>query len=277
MTIKIFITTLVVACVAVCGAADSGKASNPAAAAVPPAPQAGYSAPSLVLSPAVLRLNGKFGQSTTQSLQLTNKTRSSITFELVADDIVVRNGERTFIAAGELRGSIAATARFSPSQITVRPGETKSVQISVTVPSDTDIRAVGAFFRSVDKLDLPGRAGMKVSIGSLLTFTLTDQAKVSGSGVEVVPQSDTANLSMSKMLENTGREPVIPSGFLALVDQNGRLIGKTAIEPQRLLPGEKLAFVAEYGGRLRKGSYRGVLTVDYDGKALVDEVQVEIP
>ncbi len=242
--------------------------------ATSPAPRTGSR--SLVLSPAVVRLSGKFGQSTTQELSLTNQTAVAMTFELVAEDIVTRDGQRVFVPAGQLPRSIAATAKFFPSEITIGPGKTESVRMTITVPPATEIRAVGAFFRSIQKINMVGRAGVRLSVGSLQTFTLTENRQIEGAPVGVVAQSETASLSLSKTVQNTGTEPVLPSGILAILDEAGRLVGKTAIEPQRLLPGEKAEFVAEYGGRLRKGIYRALLSLDYDGKALVEDVRVEV-
>jgi hypothetical protein len=242
-------------------------------AARPPA----ITSQALSVSPAVARLSGKFGQSASVPLQLTNETSELLEFSLVAEDVIIRNGERTFVPAGELPHSIAATVLFNPSTVRVPPGGTASVQATVTVPPDTEVRAIGAFFRSPKRFVLGGRTGARIAIGSLITFTLTNHFEATSAPAQVTGQSDTTNLTLAKILENTGSEPIVPAGILAVVDKSsGRMIGKATIEPRRLLPGERIEFVAEYGSRLRPGMYRTVLSFEYEGKALTDVSEVEI-
>src|SRR5947207_256097 len=79
------------------------------------------------VSPSVIMLRGSLGQSTTQRLSIENSTATTFNFRMEAQDVVVRNGKRAFAAAGEMPGSIAATAVFSRNMMTVRPGEKVSI------------------------------------------------------------------------------------------------------------------------------------------------------
>src|SRR4029079_2377351 len=77
-------------------------------------------AQSITLTPSVVQLKGRTGQTTTQTLTIGNMTTRELSFVLEARDVVVRNGTRQFVAAGEMAGSIAATAVFSPRALVVR-------------------------------------------------------------------------------------------------------------------------------------------------------------
>ncbi|MEA2329496.1 MAG: hypothetical protein QOE68_4455, partial [Thermoanaerobaculia bacterium] len=77
---------------------------------------------SLSVSPAVVMLQGTPGQSTTQTLTIVNSSDQPFAFDMKAEDAVARNGQRVYIKAGELAGSIAATAVFSRQSVTVAPG-----------------------------------------------------------------------------------------------------------------------------------------------------------
>ena len=48
----------------------------------------------LTVTPAVITLRGAFGQSTTQRLSITNGTSRELTFDVFAQDVVVRTGKR---------------------------------------------------------------------------------------------------------------------------------------------------------------------------------------
>ncbi len=53
---------------------------------------------------------GNFGQGLTQTLTLTNQTARDFAFEMVAEDVIIKDGKRVFVPAGETPNSIAASA-----------------------------------------------------------------------------------------------------------------------------------------------------------------------
>jgi len=68
----------------------------------------GEGASSLTLAPAEVAARGSFGQSVTSAFTMTNTTDATRSFELVAYDVVVRNGQRVFVPAGAEPHGIAA-------------------------------------------------------------------------------------------------------------------------------------------------------------------------
>jgi hypothetical protein len=209
-------------------------------------------------------------------LRITNGTGIPLAFELVAQDVVVQEGTRVFLPAGETEHSAAATAVFSRREIVVPPGETASVDVTITVPPSTAVRAIAAIFRGKTVVSRPGAVAMTASLGSLITFTLSSEFKIEASPLEIGGQSNSANVSVSRWLKNTGSEPVIPSGAVAVMTRSGALVGKTPIEPQRLLPGERLRFVADCPAQLRSGSYRAVVSLQYEGRVITDTADFTI-
>jgi hypothetical protein len=91
---------------------------------------------------------------------------------------------------------------------------------------------------------------------------------VTSSEVTVHPQTETQPLRVSLELTNTGTEPVIPEGVVALLSDSGKMVGKAPFAGQRLLPGERLQFAAEYGAQLRPGRYRAVTSLQFEDKTL---------
>jgi hypothetical protein len=240
----------------------------PLAAQGPPVKAAPGGVSAIALSPAVIMLKGQPGQSTTQTLTLANQTEAEFAFDLVAEDVIVKDGKRTFVAAGETKGSIAATAVFNPTSVIVKPHTSASAQVTVTVPAETDIRAVVAIFRGANKLPAAGAVAMTASLGSLLTFTLSDQFKVDGAPIEVAPQTNSKNVTFTQWLTNSGREPVVPEGVAAVTRENGSLVSKATFTPQRLLPGERLAYTAEFPSQLSPGKYRVVASFQFESKVI---------
>lgn len=229
----------------------------------------------LSLSPAVVMLRGDLGQSTTQTLTFRNGTSRAFSFDLVAQDVVVRNGKRTFVDAGSIAGSIAATAVFSRKHVDIGPKETAAVSITVTLPPQTSQRAVVAMFRGTNTV-MSGGVPMSASLGTLLTFNVSDEVELTAAALEVRPQSAAANVGVAGTCTNTGREPLVAKGVLAVLDAGGTLVGKSELRPQRLMPGESMQIDGEYAGELAPGRYRLFVTYDYAGRSLSRSADVEI-
>ena len=51
---------------------------------------------------------------------------------------------------------------------------------------------------------------MTASLGSLITFNLTDNVKLKPEPVRVIPASETANMKIAQWISNSGTEPVLP-------------------------------------------------------------------
>jgi hypothetical protein len=229
----------------------------------------------LSLSPAVVMLRGNLGQSTTQTLRLVNGTSRTFSFDLVAEDVVAREGQRTFVAAGMVRGSIAATAVFSQAHVDVPAGETALVHLTLTLPADTPQRAVRALFRGTNRV-MSGNVPLLASLGALLTFTVTGDVSMSADPLVVQPQTATESFSASHICKNAGHEPLVAKGVMAIVDAKGALVGRSTLRPHRLLPGESAKLGGQYPGELLPGTYRVFMTYDYEGQTLTRSAEVEV-
>jgi hypothetical protein len=234
------------------------------------------SAPSLSLSPSVVILKAAFGQTIKQSIGLNNGTTQGLDFEMIADDVVVKNGKRVFVAAGELPHSIASTAVFSERSGHVAAGATQAIQVLLTIPDQTTIRAVAIYFRSRHVVVEHGTVSITATVGSLITFILSNNIAVQAEPVRVHAATASENLKIVEALKNTGTEPVVPDGVAAFVDASGLLVAKIPFQSQRLLPGEGLEFTAEYAGRLKPGAYHVLCTFSYEGKALTNSAEMRV-
>src|SRR5580765_3387433 len=258
--------------------APSAGAQNPASPQAAPYPAPDASKPSISLSPAVIMAKGNFGQGLTQTLTLSNQTGRDFAFELVAEDVIIKDGKRVFVPAGETPNSIAATAVFSQKAVLIKPFSSASVDVRLTLPAQTSVRAVVAMFRGTDKLPTSsGAVGMTASLGTLITFNLTDNVKLQPEAVHVNPATETANMTIAQWIANSGTEPALPEGTAAVLNSGGALVGKATFPAQRLLPGERLEFSAEYPGELPIGHYRALCSFQFEGKTLTSEAAFEVP
>jgi hypothetical protein len=203
----------------------------------------------------------------TQVLTLQNETEQPMDFVLEAQDVVVRDGARAFVAAGQLSDSIAASAVFTPPRLRVEPHSSGSVTSTFTLPPQMRHRAVIAFFRGANTVRT-GRGNARLSLGTLFTFTVSEKRSVRAGELLALPPTTTQNAQLKAALVNDGDEPLVPTGMAVIVDGAGKLVGKAAFPAHRLLPGEAGTVVADYSGDLPAGSYRVVATFDIAGRPL---------
>ena len=240
------------------------------AASIQPAlaQQAASGPPSLSLAPAVVIVRAKFGQTVTQTISLHNATAVGLAYEMSAQDVVVKNGKRTFVRAGESPNSIAASAIFSRRSGYIAPLSDGTVQVLLTIPAQTSIRGVVVYFRNKHVVAGHGSVMLSASLGSLITFILTNDVALEAQPMHVYPPTASENMRIVDSLSNTGSEPVVADGVAAFVGSGGTLAAKVQFASQRLMPGERLEMTAEYPGRLKPGRYRVLCTFSYEGKSL---------
>jgi hypothetical protein len=233
-------------------------------------------AQSVSVSPAVVTLRGVAGQSTTQTLTFTNGMSRPLSFEMNAQDAVVRDGKRTYVEAGTLPRGIAATAVFSPKQATVAPGQSVDIDVTVTIPSKAATRAIAVMCQGTTRLGT-GPMRMTASIGTLMTFALAgDVLAADATPLAVQPPTASSNFFATQQLQNSGTEPVVATGMLAILDATGTLVGKQAMPGTRLLPGERGDMRVEYGGDLAAGRYKALITYDLTDKTLTSSAEFDV-
>jgi hypothetical protein len=228
------------------------------------------------VSPAVVMLRGNVGQSTAQALTFTNGTSRPLSFEMKAYDAVVRDGNRFLVEAGSMRGSIAATAAFSPRVFTVAARQSVRVSLTITIPQQPAVRAIAVMCEGTTKLG-SGPMRMSASVGTLFTFAIAgDTIAATASPLIIQPPTATATLVASQQLVNSGTEPVAAAGMLAIINAAGALAGKQEIPMWRLLPGEKKNMLVEYDGELAPGRYRAMITYDFTDKTLTSSAEFSV-
>jgi hypothetical protein len=232
---------------------------------------------SMSVSPSEVMLRGTVGQTTTQTLSFTNKTSRALSFEMMAQDAVVREGVRSYVEAGTVPAGIAATAVFSPKTFTAAAGESKHIKVTVTIPQNTSVRAIAVMCQGTTKLGMKPLQ-MTASVGTLFTFALKGDV-IAATASPLVIQTPTAssNLVARQDVANSGTEPVVATGMLVILDGTGALIGRQTINGWRMLPGEKTPVRVVYDGRLAKGHYRAMVTYDLTDKTLTSVAEFDMP
>jgi hypothetical protein len=235
-------------------AAFSFAATSHAAAA--PAQPAVDQQPSISLAPAVIMVKARPGQTFSQDLTLYNNTTMPLAFDVEARDVAVRDGQRIFLPAGELDGSIARNAVFTFPSVSVLPGNSATTTVMVTLPATPGPRAISVVFVGKTILGTRNGVAMTGSLGALITFTLSDDFRVAHQPIHVDVDPDSSTISFHQAVKNIGDEPVVPTGVIAVTDDKGKLVARVPLPVQRLLPGENGELAADYTSPLKPGNYR---------------------
>jgi hypothetical protein len=232
---------------------------------------------SMSLSPAVIMVRCKLGQSTTQTLSIVNHTANDVRFKLSIEDVLVRDGQRSFSPAGRIANGIAVNSLAAPDAVVVKAGEEASVQVTLTLPPETGQRAVVAFFRGGVAAAGNGVVGLSASLGTLITFNVSGDYKLEAGSLQASPQTTTANVVLSEELRNSGSEPVVPKGVIVILNESGKRVAKAPFVPQRLLPGERLIFTATNPAQLAPGHYRTLSSFEFEGKVFTSAGEFTVP
>jgi hypothetical protein len=234
--------------------------------------------PTLTLSPAVVLAKIKSGQGVTQTLKMSNMTGGTFQFDLEVQDVVVRNGERIYLPAGEAESSIAASAVITPHSLTVPPMEQGTASVTLTIPQKTALRAVVVYFRGrLQTPNDPGSVGLGASLGALITFEMSDDHAFKAVAFNASPQTETTNQVVSHELVNTGSEVVVPKGATAIIDDSGRSVAKAGFAAHRLLPGERITFSATCPAQLKPGHYRAISSFEADTRIITASGEFSVP
>lgn len=219
---------------------------------------------SISLSPAIIMVRCKPGQSTTQTLTIVNRTANEVRFKLAIEDVVVREGKRSFSPAGQIANGIASSSVAAPASVALKAGEEASVHVTFTLPPETRQRAVVTFFRGGVVPAANGTVGLGASLGTLITFNVSGDYKLEAGPVQASLQTPAANVILSEELRNSGSEPVIPKGVVVILNVSGKRVAKAPFSPQRLLPGERLIFAATSPAQLAPGRYRTLSSFEFN-------------
>jgi hypothetical protein len=234
--------------------------------------------PTLTLTPAVVLAKLKPGQGWTQTLHMSNMTGGTFHFDIEVQDVVVKDGKRTYTPAGEVESSVAASAVVSPRSLVVGPQEQGSVTVTLTIPPHSPLRAVVVYFRG--RLNTPaedGTVGLGASLGALVTFDLSGDYSFKAVGFKANPQTETTNQVVSHELLNSGPEVVVPKGATAILDDSGHSVAKATFTPRRLLPGESLTFSATCPVQLKAGHYRVISSFEFNSRVVTAAGEFSVP
>jgi hypothetical protein len=117
---------------------------------------------------------------------------------------------------------------------------------------------------------------MTASLGALVTFTVSNDFHLQNQPLQVSVDTDAKMITFRQQVKNTGTDPVVPAGVIALTNERGALVARLPVASQRLLPGESLEFTAEHPGLPKTGKYKAMLLMQHESALFTNAAEFTI-
>lgn len=167
--------------------------------------------------------------------EVTVKNEADVTRQLriyVADFDRDRDGEHSFLPAGEHERSCAGRMEVFPDQLVLDPGEAADVRITMQPAARTCWSVV--FAETVEGGEEGVRVGRRIGAKVFGHGHGADE-DVTVDAVEATPAGDSVEVRFT--VENTGGLPVRPAGTVEIRTVTGKVVGRRELRPFGVLPG----------------------------------------
>jgi hypothetical protein len=244
---------------------------------------------------AKVRLRLTPGSSKTGVIKIENPSNQTKKIRVYVEDWVylpVSDGSKDFKPAGTTPLSAANWISFSPSEFSIPAFGMETLNYRVTLPSDAKggHYAVLFFENYLGETKTPVEEGVSVNvavrIASLFYIepegTIERQSKVE----QLQVNNKDGQLSITAQFRNLGNIDFTTKGNFSLIDSNGMVYARGEFNDVYTFPGNAADLKASYKGRLPKGKYDLILTIDTGraweelglgrGPVITQEAEVEI-
>ncbi len=126
--------------------------------------------PSLTLIPTMILDGTQPNQSSTHTLVVHNRTPFEMAFAVEARDLVTQKGKPVYLNPGQAEGSVAATIVYSTRTLEVKPMQSASLEITLTMPDHTAVRGVAILLNSRSGMSQGEAGSLSASLGSFITW-----------------------------------------------------------------------------------------------------------
>jgi hypothetical protein len=146
-----------------------GRLSEPRPSSVPEDAAAGLAGPgSLTMVPSFIMATVSPKQSATYTLVVNNLTSRELTFEVEGKDLVLKDGKPVYVVANQRPDTIAGSILFSTKSLNVKAGQSASLDLTLTMPAQTQVHGVLVVLKGSDQFIAGQGAALTPSLGALI-------------------------------------------------------------------------------------------------------------
>jgi|GEM_PF-544873 len=236
----------------------------------------------IALAPARFELEMQPGSETTVVINLDYHTakpdaKDSRIVATLNDWTIDQSGELQFFKAGTQPRSASPWIIYSPSEVTVQPGHTHSIRVTISVPKDAapgDHLAALIVEQRPDTIKLNrGARQMLVRFRMASMFYITVPQTVRRGTLEnLQAKAGPAGITITPTLKNEGNSAIRPISSIQIADSRGRTLYELQEgETLPVLGGSSLSKALTIDKRLPPGTYTVKYKVDFQGNGKATE------
>ena len=254
------------------------RAQNPSAEAQPQA----SGSDGIALAPARFELEMSPGSETTVVVNIDYHAAQTTaqSYRMVAslnDWNINRSGELSFHKAGTQPNSASPWIIYSPAEVTVKPGQTHSIRVTISVPKDAtpgDHLAALIVEQRPDAIKLNRNARqmlMRFRMAAIF-YIMVPQITRRGTLENLKATVDPKGIVVTPTLKNEGNSMIRPITSVKVLDSTGRTVAELpGAESLPLLGGSELSHPLFIEKTLSPGTYTVRYRVDFQNGGKVTE------
>ncbi|MEF8799289.1 MAG: hypothetical protein V5A79_07735 [Candidatus Bipolaricaulota bacterium] len=239
----------------------------------------------LAVAPLSLILELKPGESTTKELSIHNTGEEPIEVSVeLMDWWRSPSGDLQVKQPDTLDRSCADWVLYSPSSLSLQPGEREQVSVELSVPNDAtgDHWALLLASEKPQPVEEEQPVTTRISISYAIKILQKDPTnRVKEAKITNIELNQSSPLKLTIAYENSGSAHLQTTGKVEIRDLQGETVKEIAIDKFPTLPGEKrdLTLEAEEDSeKLEPGDYYVIATMDFGGDRLIQGgLPIEIP
>jgi len=215
------------------------------------------------------------GGQTSGNIDIANNGKEAETVRIYQTDYMFSaDGKNNFGPPGSVPRSNAKWIKFTPTQVTVAPGEKASIFYEIAVPEISDLRGTYWSVIMVEPvpkaaLEPPSAKKDKVAIGVQAVFRHAVQmiTHIGDTGERALKfaskrlENRDGKVFLVLDVENTGERWLVPALYVDLADQSGRSLGRFEGGKLRIFPGCSVRYFVDLGA-LKPGGYNALVIAD---------------
>lgn len=225
------------------------------------------------------------GESTTKELSIHNTGEEPVEVSVeLMDWWRTTSGDLQVKQPDTLDRSCADWVRYSPSSLSLQPGEREQVSVEISVPNDAtgDHWALLLASEKPQPVEEEQPVTTRISISYAIKILQKDPTnRVKEAKITNIELNQSSPLQLTIAYENSGSAHLQTTGKVEIRDLQGETVKEIAIDKFPTLPGEKRDLILEAeedSENLEPGDYYIIATMDFGGDQLIQGgLPIEIP
>jgi len=230
-----------------------------------------------------VRLRIAPGDSKSGQITIENTTEESLNIKCYLEDWFYTpggDGGKDFKPPSTTALSCASWINFSPAEFLLIPYGRQVVNYRVTVPSDAKGGHYAVLFFETAIGEGQDEQGLSVLIlgrlGSLFYVDAEGTVSKKAELADITVKEETKGFQVEATLKNTGNVNIVSSGSFNLIDRNGQVFARGQFNDTYSLPGDEAYLESAWKKDIAPGVYDLIITLDIEGKTIVEEQQVTL-